>query len=122
MEEAPLFERLGGREGVFQLVDKIVTNHLASPVVGRRFQHAPMTEAEMKNNAAEFFCTGLSGVPTNEGRALADAHAGMNISEEEFVAVIDDTVAALESAGVGEREQGEVLRILWGMKPDVVRL
>lgn len=122
MEQAPLFERLGGRDGVFQLVDKIITNHLSSPVVGQRFQHAPMGEEAMKNNAAEFFCTGLSGVPTYEGRPLADAHAGMNISEEEFVAVIDDVIAALESGGVGEREQGEVLRILWGMKPDVVRL
>lgn len=122
MDETPLFERLGGREGVFQLVDKVVTNHLCHPIVGRRFQNAPMGEEKLREHAAEFFCTGLSGVPTYEGRELGEAHRGMNISEEEFVAVIDDIIAAMEASDVGEREQGEVLKILWGMKPDVVRL
>jgi hemoglobin len=122
MDETPIFERLGGREGVFQLVEKVIANHLCHPIVGRRFQNAPMGEEKLKEHASEFFCTGLSGVPTYEGRELAEAHRGMNISEEEFVAVIDDIIAAMEASAVGEREQGEVLRILWGMKPDVVRL
>ena len=122
MDETPLFERLGGREGVFQLVEKVIANHLCHPIVGRRFQNAPMGEEKLKEHASEFFCTGLSGVPTYEGRELAEAHRGMNISEEEFVAVIDDIIEAMEASDVGEREQGEVLRILWGMKPDVVRL
>ena len=122
MDDTSLFERLGGREGVFELVDKVITNHLCHPIVGRRVQRAPMGEEKLREHASEFFCTGLSGEPTYQGRELADAHAGMNISEEEFIAVIDDVVAAMEASGVREREQGEVLRILWGMKPDVVRL
>lgn len=122
MEQAPLFDRLGGRDGVFQLIEKVVANHLASPVVGRRFQHSSHSEEELVKGAGEFFCTGLSGVPTYEGAPLAEVHTGMNINEEEFVAVIDDIVAALDAGGVAEREQGEVLRILWGMKEDVVRL
>lgn len=120
MEQPTLFERLGGRAGVFQLVDKIIANHLASPVVGERFQNATLSQDQMVQGAGEFFCTGLSGVPTYEGRPMADVHAGMDISEAEFVAVIDDVLAALSAGGVGEREQGEVMHILWAMKEDVV--
>lgn len=122
MEQVPLFERLGGRDGVHQLVHEVIANHLGNPVVGRRFEHAPMGREAMTKSAAEFFCTGLSGVPTYEGRPLAEAHTGMNISEQEFVEVIDDIVAAMESQGIGELEQAEVIKILWGMKGDVVRL
>jgi hemoglobin len=68
MEQAPLFERLGGRDGVYALMKQVLENHLANPVVGTRFQHARMTRPEMLEGGAEFFCTGLSGVPTYTGR------------------------------------------------------
>ena len=105
MEQTPLFERLGGRDGVHAVVEQTIQNHLANPVIQTRFQHAPMTTEEMVDSATEFFCTGLSGVATYEGRSLADAHAGMNVSEEEFLAAIDDIVNALQSNGVGQLEQ-----------------
>lgn len=122
MEQVPLFERLGGRDGVYRLVEQVVANHLVNPVVGPRYQHARMTREEMVTGAAEFFCTGLSGVETYQGRPLTEVHTGMNVSEEEFVAVIDDIVSAMQTVGIGDLEQAEVLRILWGMKPEVVRL
>ncbi len=61
-------------------------------------------------------------MPTYTGRPLAEVHAGMNVSDEEFVAVIDDIMKAMDASGVGELEQAEALRILWGMKGDVVAL
>ena len=122
MDQAPLFERLGGRDGIAKVVADVMTNHLANPVISTRFTHATQTVQQMTDHAVEFFCTGLSGVPTYTGRALPDAHAGMNISEQEFLAAIDDILAALRTHGVGDLEQAEVLAILYGMKEAVIRL
>lgn len=122
MEDAPLFERLGGREGIAAVVDKTMANHLTNPLIGTRFEHATQSVEVLARHATEFFCTGLSGTPTYEGRPLLEAHAGMNISDAEFVAVLDDILDAMNAVGVGEREQGEVLAILYSMKPEVVRL
>ncbi len=122
MEQAPLFERLGGREGIAKVVEDVMVNHFANPLISTRFSHATQTVQQMTDHAVEFFCTGLSGVPTYTGRALPDAHAGMNISEQEFLAAIDDILAAMAKNGAGELEQAEVLKILYGMKGDVIRL
>lgn len=122
MDQPPLFDRLGGRDGIYALIERVVDNHLANPVVRTRYEHGTMDREQLVKGAAEFFCTGLSGVPTYEGRPLADVHAGMNVSEREFVSVLDDIIAAMEAQGIGELEQAEALRILWGMKAEVVGL
>jgi hemoglobin len=121
-EQATLFERLGGRDGITRVVTRVMANHLANPLVKTRFEHAQQTREQMIQHAIEFFCTGLSGVDTYEGRPLPKAHAGMNVTEQEFVAVLDDILAALAAEHVGELEQAEVLKILYGMKPEIVRL
>ena len=49
-------------------------------------------------------------------------HKGMNVSEQEFVAVVDDAMAALEINDVDPATRNEVLGILWSLKGEVVRL
>jgi hemoglobin len=122
MEQSPLFDRIGGRDGIYALIEQVVANHFANPAVCTRYEHGTMSRDELVRGAAEFFCTGLSGVPTYEGKPLAAVHAGMNISDHEFVAVIDDILAAMTARGIGELEQAEALKILWGMKGEVVGL
>ena len=76
MTETPLFERLGGRDGIRAVVEKSLANHYANPRIKTRFEHAQQTSDELVEHAVEFFCTGLSGVETYRGRSLPDAHAG----------------------------------------------
>lgn len=40
----------------------------------------------------------------------------------EFVATLDDVMAALDENGIGEREKEEVLFMLYGMKAEVVHI
>jgi hemoglobin len=122
MEQPPLFERLGGREGLHGLLEKVVANHFANPLICTRYENATASRDELLEGAFEFFCTGLSGVPTYTGKPLAEAHRGMNVSDQEFVAVIDDIMNAMNAHGVGDLEQAEALKILWGMKGDIVGL
>lgn len=122
MEQIPLFERLGGRDGVRALSERVVDNHFANPTVATRFANASKGRDELVDGVTEFFCTGLSGVPTYQGPEVPVVHTGMNIDEAEFVAVLDDALAAMRSLDIGEQEQGEVLAVLYSMKGDVVRL
>lgn len=122
MSQPSLFERLGGRPGIHALMERVVDNHLANPAVATRFAHANMSRDELVEGGFEFFCTGLSGEPTYDGRPLPEAHRGMNISDREFNAVLDDILEAMKAQGIGELEQAEALQILYGMKPDVVGL
>lgn len=44
----------------------------------------------------------------------------MNIAASEFVAVLEDAMAALEKNNIGQREQEEVLFILFGLRSQVI--
>lgn len=122
MSDKPLFERVGGRDAIRAVCEKTVDNHFVNPVIRTRYEHADMTREELIEGATEFFCTGLSGIETYKGRSLVDVHTGMNITDEEFCAVLDDIVDAIDANGIRDPERSELLGILYGMKPEVVRL
>ncbi|TND02922.1 MAG: Cyanoglobin [Gammaproteobacteria bacterium] len=48
------------------------------------------------------------------------AHKGMNIAATEFMAVLDDSLAALAKNKIGQREQEEVLFVLYSMRSQIV--
>ena len=47
-------------------------------------------------------------------------HKHMNISHEEFMAVCDDALEALQINNIGQREQEEVLFVFYSMRNDIV--
>ena len=51
---------------------------------------------------------------------MLTAHKGMNISNAEFMAVLDDALAALEKNNIGQREQEEVLFVLYSMRSHIM--
>jgi hemoglobin len=53
---------------------------------------------------------------------MLTTHKGMNISEQEFLAVVDDIMGAMNKNDVGEDEQKDVLSILYSLKGQVIRV
>jgi len=53
---------------------------------------------------------------------MRGVHKAMNISGEEFLAVLDDAMSALDKNNIGQREKEEVLMVLYSMKNDIVGL
>jgi len=45
---------------------------------------------------------------------------GMNVSAIEFMAVLDDVLEALTKHEIGQREQEEVLFILYSFRSDII--
>ena len=115
---ASLFERLGGTEGCTQIASDLVDIHLANPRISPRYANSEV--AKLKNGAATFFIAGTGGPNVYEGQDMLTTHKGMNISGDEFLAVLDDAVEALTRNNIGQREQEEVLFVLHSMKSEIV--
>lgn len=118
---ATLYQRLGGAEGMARLVDDVVTAHLANPIVKTRFENVKDL-AHLKKMACEFFCAGSGGPESYTGKDMVSAHRGMNISEQEYLAVMDDIVAAMEANRLDEDTRKDVIAILYALKGQIIRV
>jgi hemoglobin len=116
--EGSLYERLGGSEGITKIAGDLVDIHLKNPAIAPRFGGKDVEV--LKNGAATFFISGTGGPNVYEGQDMIATHKGMNISATEFMAVLDDALSALELNDIGQREQEEVLFVLYSMRSDVV--
>ena len=115
-----LYERLGQRDGIARITRTLIANHMANPLVNSRYAASDMPKVE--KHVIEFFCAGAGGPEAYTGKDMIATHKGMNVSEQEFVAVVDDAMAALETNDVDPATRNEVLGILWSLKGEVVRL
>jgi hemoglobin len=115
-----LYQRLGGAERISVIIEDSIDRHAVNPVLAPRFRGKDLPR--LKQLGMQFFCAGAGGPQKYEGRDLRAAHAGMNISEQELVAAIDDIVAALNAHGVGPGEVNEIVATLYSLKGEVVRL
>lgn len=116
-----LYDRLGRRDGIARITRALIQNHLANPLVSSRYAQIQDMD-RLERNVIDFFCAGAGGPEAYAGKDMLATHRGMNISEQEFVAVIDDAMAALVSCGIEPPVRNEVLAILWSMKGEVIRV
>lgn len=120
-ETVPLYERLGRVDGITRIVHDVMQAHLANPLIAPRFQGAKDLKHTEKL-AVEFFCAGCGGPECYTGRDLRLAHQGMNISEQEYMAAMDDILHALGKNDVDPGTRGEVSAILYSLKDNIIRV
>ncbi|MGD8863397.1 MAG: group 1 truncated hemoglobin [Myxococcales bacterium] len=122
---ATLFERLGGREGIERIVGTVVEAHLQNPTIAKRFQPLTREPDRMKvvtGHLCDFLDEGSGGTARYAGKSMPDAHFGMNVSGEEFLAATDDIMQSLERHDVDEATRKDVLFIVYSLKPQIVGL
>ena len=120
MSELSLYERLGGEDNIRNIASTILENHLANDAVKARY--ADSDPEKVIRIVTEFICAGTGGPQAYTGKDMLAAHKGMNVNEQEFVAVLDDILAALNSNGVGQREQEELLMIAYSLRGDILHV
>jgi hemoglobin len=118
---ASLYERLGGADGISSIVDDVIAAHLSNPSVQARFLNVKDLE-HAKRMAREFFCAGSGGPEAYTGKDMRAAHTGMNISEQEYLAVVDDIMGALAKHHIDETTRKDVLAILYSLKGEIIRV
>lgn len=116
-----LFERLGGATGIASLVDDVMDAHMVNPIVKTRFENIKDLD-HAKKMAREFFSAGSGGPVAYTGKDMPTAHKGMNISEQEYLAAMDDIVGAMEKHALGEDTRKDVIAILYSLKNHIIRL
>lgn len=124
MQTPSLFERLGGSPGITALVEDIVARHMDNPVIRARFRPYLETDklAVTKQHLCAFLEAGSGGPARYTGRSMGDAHRGMNVSEGEYMAALDDIMAALRQRAIDEQTQKDVLAIAYGLKGDIMHV
>lgn len=125
MENQSLFVRLGGSAGIRALVEDIVAMHMENPVIGARFRpflETPEKLALAKDHMCAFLEAGSGGNASYGGRDMRTAHRGMNVSEAEYMAAIDDILAALKKHARDEQTQKDVLAIAYSLKGEILHV
>jgi hemoglobin len=126
MQSTPsLFQRLGGTQGIAAIVDDIVVAHCENPAIRARFLpylSQPERLAVIKQHTVNFLEMGSGGAAKYEGRSMRDTHKGMNVSGEEYLAVLDDIMQVLRKRQIDEQTQKDVLAIAYSLKDDIVRV
>lgn len=113
-----LYERLGGQPAIVAVVDDFVANVAADTRINARFANADIPR--LKRLLVEQICAGTGGPCKYTGRDMKSSHRGMNITEADFNALVEDLVRTLDKFNVPAKEKGELLAILGPMKPDIV--
>jgi hemoglobin len=123
-EEAPtLYTRLGGVDAISSVVDKFLANVAADNEINGRFEAAianPPQLQLLRNNLIDQICAGSGGPCVYKGKTMVEAHTGMNITQNEFNALVGDLVASLDFHNVKDPEKTDLLGILGPMQTDIV--
>ena len=89
--------------------------HMSNPAVSPRFRILKEDPAHYKiirQHSINFFCAGSGGPQVYTGKGMLGAHKAMNISEQEFLAVVDDVMEGMDRNQLGENEKKDVVAIL----------
>jgi hemoglobin len=118
MEKRALYDRLGGKPAITAVVDDFVGNVAADARINKRFANANIPR--LKQRLVDQICEASGGPCTYTGMSMLDAHRGMNISDGEFGALVEDLVKSLDTFKVPAQEKTELLTALGGMKSQIV--
>jgi hemoglobin len=113
-----LFERLGGIDAITAVVADFVGRTTSDPRIKERFFNTD--PVHLQQMLVELVCMATGGPCTYSGRDMATAHAGMDLVDDEFNALVENLVGTLDKFQVPERERGELLAPLAAMHPQIV--
>ncbi len=114
-----LYDRLGGKDAITAVVDDFVNRTTSDPSIKHRFFNTDA--ANLKKLLVEFVCEATGGPCKYTGRDMESSHAGMDLVDEEFTALVTNLVGTLDKFKVPEKEKGELLGALGPLKPMMVK-
>jgi hemoglobin len=118
MAQKPLYDRLGGKPAITAVVDDFIGNVAADGRINKRFANANIPR--LKAMLVDQICEASGGPCKYMGANMVDAHRGMNITDGEFTALVEDLIKSLDKFKVPAQEKNELLTALGGMKPQIV--
>ncbi|MFH0343406.1 MAG: group 1 truncated hemoglobin [Chromatiales bacterium] len=114
----PLFERLGGQEGLTAIVDGLMSNIGADPRTRPYFTNVDLRR--FKTKMVEYLCEQTGGPCKYTGGEMKARHEPHQIGDAEFDAFMEDLTKSLDNKQVAQSDKDELLGILGKLRPDVV--
>jgi hemoglobin len=116
---AALYDRLGKRDAIAAVVRDFVEERVAKDVRINAF-FARTDIADLENKLTDQICQASGGPCTYTGKDMRTVHAGMNVKEGDFAALVEDLKKSLDQFKVGAKEQQELIGALATMHDDIV--
>ena len=119
-----LYDRLGGVYNIATVVDDLIDRVMtdsrlnANPRVDEA--HHRVSPAGFKYYVTEMVCWAAGGPQQYSGRSMGDSHRHLMITDEEWLAFMDDLQKAVDKFEVPQPEQEELKAIVESTKEAIV--
>lgn len=113
-----LYQALGGQPGIERIVEGMLINISDNPKIVHHFAETDIDR--LYQMLVEQFCFESGGPCEYTGDSMADSHAGMDVSEADFNALVEDLIAAMDAEGVPVATQNRLLERLAPMRADII--
>lgn len=114
-----LYDDLGGKDGVGQIVELLLTRISDDPRIADHF--AAVDILNLNDKLIEQICFESGGPCTYTGRDMVEAHASRKVSNADFNALVEDLTWAMDQRKVPRTAQNRLLARLAPMHKDIVR-
>jgi hemoglobin len=111
-----LYDRLGGVYNIAPVVDDLIDRIMVDPRLNANPRvdeaHHQVSAAGFKYFVTEMLCEAAGGPQHYSGRPMGDSHRDLMITDEEWLAFMDDVQQTLDKFGVPQLEQDEIKAIV----------
>ena len=114
----PLYQELGGEAGVTLIVEDLLFRVLDNPRISHLFADSDMLR--LREKLIEQICAESDGPCTYSGDDMQTAHAGRNITDADFNALVEDLLEVMQARGVPVAAQNRLIKRLAPMHGDIV--
>ena len=122
-KQKSLYDSLGGRTAIVKVVDDFVGNCAADARINSFFAATakdPKRMAAFKTNLVNQICEASGGPCKYTGKDMKTAHAGMDITDTHFNALVEDLTKTLDKFKVAAADQKTLLGVLGPMRAQIV--
>jgi hemoglobin len=120
-QQQSLYKRLGGFDALAAVTDDFIGRMVANPQLKRFFtgfnEHSLQ---RIREHIVDFLCQATGGPCKYHGEDMKTAHTGLKITDADWDAAVKDLNATLDKFKVPQKERGEVLGAVSGLKGDIV--
>ncbi len=116
-----LYQRLGGYDAIAAVTDDFIGRLLADAQLARFFTgHGADSKGEIRQHIVDQLCAATGGPCIYHGRDMKTTHAGLGITESDWILSVEHLTATLAKFSVPAAEQAELLGIASSLKADIV--
>lgn len=114
-----LYDQLGGKEGVAEIVDNFITQISYDPQIYPFFSKTNVPR--LREKLEEQVCMLSDGPCAYTGDSMEQVHTNMHISTADFNRTVELLQAAMDDADIPFTVQNQLLKLLAPMREEIIK-